>query len=73
MSTYDKNISRHEDITDVKPDVSQFVPFYVKGVCHVTREQCELMGRLTFTPKAIVCRMLEYMVKQPILVCIIHI
>jgi hypothetical protein len=60
MPRYDKNISRLEDFTGVKPDISQFVPFYAKGVCHVTKEQRELMGGLTFTPKAISCRMLGY-------------
>jgi hypothetical protein len=38
-----------EDFTGVKPDISQFVPFYAKGVCHVTKEQRELMGGLTLT------------------------
>jgi hypothetical protein len=29
-------------------------------VCHVTKEQRKLMGGLTFSPKAISCRMLGY-------------
>jgi hypothetical protein len=60
MPRYDKNISRLEDFTGIKPDISQFVPFYEKGVCHVMKAQRELIGGLTFTPKAISCRMRGY-------------
>jgi hypothetical protein len=50
---YDRNISRLEDFTGVKPDISQLVPFYAKWVCHVTKGQRELIDVLTFAPKAI--------------------
>jgi hypothetical protein len=57
---YDKDISRYENVTGEKPDVSHFVPFYAQGVCHETQSQRELHGGATFTLKAKTCRMLGY-------------
>jgi hypothetical protein len=53
-------ISKYEDFTGKKPDISYFVPFYAQGVCHETRSQRELHGGATFTPKAKTCRMLGH-------------
>jgi hypothetical protein len=39
MPRYDSNKSRIENFSGNKPDVSYFVPFYAKGVTHITREQ----------------------------------
>jgi hypothetical protein len=49
-------ITRYEECTSEKPDMSMYVPFYAKGVTKEIREK----NRLVFSTKAVSCRMLGY-------------
>jgi len=49
--------TRHETFTGEKPDMSTAVPFYAKGLAHVTKEQIQ---NHTFDHRAEPCRMIGY-------------